>query len=282
MQGGNPAMSRRNLGLALRALREAAQITGEFAGAAVERSSSWISRVESGRVGLRRRELLTLLDLYGLRDPARITELGELADSGRQRAWWSPYTDALPVTFVRYLGVEAEARSIKIFQDKVMPGLLQTERYMRAVFERLTPTLSPAALEQNVRVRLQRQRMVANEVARLETIIDESVLRRVIGDPELMREQLGSILEKMAAGRADIRILPLSGQEHAIPNGTFTILDFADSPSIVYIDTAGGGVFEEGHSVTSIYRTIFSDLQQSALSVEKSTLYLRNLIGDFR
>jgi hypothetical protein len=282
MQGGGPAMSRRNLGHALRALREAAQITGENAGAAVDRSSSWISRVESGRVGLRRRELLTLLDLYGLRDSARVTELAELAETGRQRAWWSQYSYAFPAIFVRYLGVEAEAHAIKIFQDKVIPGLLQTERYMRAVFERLTPPLSPAAVEQNVRVRLQRQRLVADEVAGLDVIIDESVLRRVMGDPELMREQLGSLLETMAGSRADIRILPLSGQEHAIPNGTFTVLEFADSPSIVYIDTAGGGVFEEGHSVTSIYQTIFSDLQRSALSVEETTRYLRNLIGDLR
>lgn len=279
MTGGSPAMSRRRLGIALRALREATHITGEAAGDAVDRTPSWLSRVESGQVGLRRRELLTLLELYGLHDPERVAELTTLADEGRQRAWWTRYADSLPSTFARYVGFEMEAQSIKIFQDKVVPGLLQTERYMRAVFERATPALSLTAIEHNVQVRLERQRLLlANESATLDAIIDESVLRRAIGGAEVMREQIESILERMAVERTDIRVLPLSGQEHAIPLSTFTILDFSSSPSIVYIDTAGGGVFEEGLSVETSYRTIFLNLKQSSFEPEKTTLFLHNLI----
>jgi transcriptional regulator with XRE-family HTH domain len=113
MEGGSPTVRRRRLGRTLRDLRIRAGLSGNAAGAAVERSGSWISRVESGRVGLRGLDLRPLLDLYGVHDQQRRDELEGLAREGKQRGWWSRYSDSLPEAFIVFVGLEAAAQSIR-------------------------------------------------------------------------------------------------------------------------------------------------------------------------
>src|SRR4051794_32457565 len=143
MTGGSPTAQRRRLGRLLRDLRERRDLNGDEAAAAVERSASWLSRIESGQAGLRQRELRDLLDLYGLTDAGRRTELEQMADAGRQRAWWSEYADALAPSFLRYVGLEADAASILVFEDRVMPGLLQSPAYISSLFALAVPELTP-------------------------------------------------------------------------------------------------------------------------------------------
>src|SRR5690349_13373345 len=140
-QGGSSALQRRRLGQALRRLRDQAKLTGDEAGQAVERSGSWISRVEAGRVGVRLRELRDLFELYGLTNAREREDLEALAQSGKRRGWWSSY--GLPESYAVYVGLEDEAESLRMYHNLVVPGLFQTERYMRAVFQRGIPKISP-------------------------------------------------------------------------------------------------------------------------------------------
>src|SRR5262249_3714711 len=124
---GSPTVRRRRLGLILRGMREKAGLTGEDAGAALERSGSWISRGETGRVGLRSRDLHDLLKVYRNDDPALAEELLALAREGKQRGWWSKYADTLSGPYATYIGFESEAAELLAYETLIVHGLLQTE-----------------------------------------------------------------------------------------------------------------------------------------------------------
>ena len=158
---GSPTVRRRRLGLILRGLRERAGLTGEEVGTAIERSGSWVSRVETGRVGLRSRDLNDLLELYGVRDQALRDELLALAREGKQRGWWSKYADTLAGPYATYIGFESEAAELLVYETLVVHGLLQTEEYARAIFgAAMLPRNTGDMVERKVKVRMERQELL--------------------------------------------------------------------------------------------------------------------------
>ena len=154
--GGSSIVARRRLGIALRALREEAGKTGEQAAQALTRTGSWISRLEAGRVGVRLPELRALLEISGLDDIARRRELERLAaDTVRRgRGWWSRYAQSIPESYATYIGLEDQAKSLLIYEDRVVPGLLQTAAYGRAIFEVALPPVDGDDANARVQVRL--------------------------------------------------------------------------------------------------------------------------------
>src|SRR6185295_17380404 len=174
--GVSPTVRRRRLGLILRGLREKANLTGDEVGTAIERSGSWISRVETGRVGLRGRDLNDLLELYQVNDRALSDELHSLAREGKQRGWWSKYADSLFGQYATYIGFESEAAELLVYETLIVHGLLQTEEYARAIFGAAMPPNSGDAIERKVKVRMARQElMVRQRALKLWAIMDESV-----------------------------------------------------------------------------------------------------------
>src|SRR5262245_58694697 len=129
----SPTMMRRRLGAALRTLRAESNKTFDDVAEHLERSQSWLSRVESGHIGIRNRELRDLLNLYEVRDSMLRSRLEALADSGRRRGWWSDYTNTLSPAFGRFIGFEADASLIRTYEDRVVPGLLQHPDYMSSL-----------------------------------------------------------------------------------------------------------------------------------------------------
>src|SRR5205814_5536686 len=191
MEGGSPTLRRRRLGLALRKLREEAQLTGEAVATVLERSPSWISRVEAGRVGVRSRDLRDLFELYRLPEGPEREELEELAREGKRRGWWSKYAEALPEAYSVYIGLEDEATGVSIFHNTVVPGILQSEQYARAVHSLAMPALPPDVLEARVEVRMARQRVLTREPAlRVTAVLDEAVLHRAYGGRQILHDQL--------------------------------------------------------------------------------------------
>jgi transcriptional regulator with XRE-family HTH domain len=275
--GGSPTVRRRRLGLRLRELREALNITGAQAGAEVDRSASWISRVELGRIGLRPRELAVLLDLYKVERPGVRAELEELAQEGRQRAWWSRYRDSLPEPYLVYLGLEAEAESVWSYEGAVIPGLLQTEEYARAIHRDGLPPLDDRLIEDRVFVRMTRQQVLeAPRRLRLDAIVDEAAIRKPIGGVRVLREQL--IHLQLVAKRPNVTfgVVPLGSSMPAAVL-SITVLEFGiEEPRVVYVEDHGGGVFVRG-TQADVYYATFDRIREVALGRDESIHLVRRI-----
>jgi hypothetical protein len=285
MEGGSPTIRRRRLGRALRDLRVRAGLTGSAAGAAVERSGSWISRVEGGRVGLRGRDLRDLLDLYELRDARRRDELEALAREGKQRGWWSKYAEDLPELLVVYIGLEDEARAIRGFQDGVVPGLLQTESYCRAVISQSLPVLppmSPAEIESRVEVRMARQAHVHRKPVQLQYLLDEAVLYRTIGGTETLGEQLEHLSMVAREPHIDIRAVPFTRGDRIVPAGSFSIMSFPQDPDAVWHDLPAGHTYLDEDEDVEMYNRILERLTEAALDPEETSELIREAKGKLR
>jgi transcriptional regulator with XRE-family HTH domain len=272
MSEGSPTVRRRRLGLILRSLREKADMTGEEVGSAVERSASWVSRVETGRVGLRGRDLRDLLDLYRVDDAELTHELLGLAREGKQRGWWSKYADTLTGPYATYIGFEADACELLGYEAQVVHGLLQTEEYARALFAGTVPADSSGPLERKVKVRLARQELLsAQKPLRLWAILDESVLLRRIGGKAVMRGQLKRLLQAADLPNVTIQVVPLSAGVNPGMIAAFNLIKFpfeAD-PDMVYVESATGDVFAEGDGV-DWYASAFDHLRSCALTAADS------------
>jgi transcriptional regulator with XRE-family HTH domain len=268
---GSPTVRRRRLGLILRGLREKVGLTGEDVGAAIERSGSWVSRVETGRVGLRGRDLADLLEVYHIDDTALRDELLALAREGKQRGWWSKYADTLSGPYATYIGFESEAAELLVYETLIVHGLLQTEEYARAMFgAAMLPNNTGDMVERKVKVRMERQGLLTRQTTpplKLWAILDESVLSRQIGGPDVLRSQLKHLLEASVLPNVTIQIVPFEGGPHAGMIGSFSLVRFPsrDDPDIVYIEGVTGDIFAESEDARS-YQEVFDHLRAAALS----------------
>ena len=239
--GQSPTFPRFQLGKQLRGLREQAGLTTEDVANHVDCSASTISRIEGGKVGVRRGALLQLLELYRVIDEAHRETLLALAKQGKQRGWFARYGD-LPATYSRFIGLESAALEMRDYESLVVPGLLQTEDYARALVL-ADPSVDHEAVETRVRVRMERQSLLtSSEPLSFFTILDESVIRRQIGGPDVMRAQCKRLVEMSDLRNVTIQILPFSGGAYAGMAGSFAILEFRDTPSVVYVENLTGGI----------------------------------------
>jgi transcriptional regulator with XRE-family HTH domain len=280
MEGGSPTLRRRRLGRALRALRERAGRTGEEAGDAVERSGSWISRVETGRVGLRTRDVRELLDYYGLDDPVRRQQLEELALAGKQRGWWSRYAEALPEAYAIYIGLEDESQEILTYEATVVPGLLQTEDYSRAIQRQAAIVDSPNVVDARVSVRIRRQaRLSAENPLKIRTVLDEAILHRAVGGTQVLRDQLTRLIEiaRSSTIDVDLRVIPFARWDKVVAAVSFNIMKFPEDPDIIWLESATGLVYEDGEPEVWLYNGIFENLTAAALSTGESVALIEKV-----
>jgi len=249
-------------------MRERAGLTGEEVGAAIERSGSWVSRVETGRVGLRGRDLTDLLQLYGVDDQPTADELLAMAREGKQRGWWSKYADTLTGPYATYIGFEAEAAELLVYETSLVHGLLQTEEYARAIFGAATPPNSADAIERKVKVRMARQELlIRSKPLKLWAILDESVLLRRVGGPDVLRSQLKRLIEASLMPNVTIQVATFDSGPHPGMITSFTLVRFRspDDPDLVYIEGVTGDIFAESEDALS-YNEIFDHLRAAALS----------------
>jgi transcriptional regulator with XRE-family HTH domain len=276
---GSPTVRRRRLGLILRGLREKAGLTGEEVGAEIERSGSWVSRVETGRVGLRSRDLSDLLSLYRVDDPTLAAELLSLAKEGKQRGWWSRYADTLAGPYATYIGFESEAAELLIFETVLINGLMQTEEYARATFEAARPPNTGDMVERRVKVRMARQQLLHRpNPLKVWAIFDQSVLHRTFGGPDVHAAQLKHLDELSRLPNVTLQVLPFDAGANPGMIGSFTVVRFpsADDPDIVYIEGLTGDIFVEAEDAT-LYHEVFDHLRATALSPTDSRELLTGL-----
>ncbi|MGD0065411.1 MAG: helix-turn-helix transcriptional regulator [Streptosporangiaceae bacterium] len=276
----SPTVRRRRLAAELRGIRENTGKSGDAVASALRWSPSKISRYERARTGLRPREVERLLDYYQITGPRRALLL-ELAEDAAQKGWWEEFADSLPEDYQQVIGLEHEAASIAIWHVDVVPGLLQTEAYARHIigsYSRVEP-VPPGMIGRLVGIRMRRQQVLNREGLQLSVVLDESVLRRRIGDDLVMYEQLQRLAREAGRPNLTLRILPL-GAQHTVFGESFVIFGYGvDSEAmlqdVVSTEHMRSGCLLEGERETYLHSIAYQMLAEDALdSAASRTLIL--------
>ncbi|WP_416519097.1 helix-turn-helix domain-containing protein [Streptomyces achromogenes] len=284
MQNG-PAVRRRKLGAELRALRTGAGLTSGEAARLVGWHQSKVSRIETGASGVKPADLRLLLDAYGVRD-RHLRELllilaGSEETSGRHR-WWHAYRGVLPPTYRDFISLESQASAMRTLETTVVPGLLQTAEYARAVTRAAVKDLDEDRLDTLVEVRLARQDVLRSDPPLvLSAVLDEAVLRREVGGPGVMARQRRRLMEAARLPQVRLQVLPFTAGAHIGLTGPFVIFSFPSTSDldVVVLDQLTSSLYLERKEDLVAYSEAFSTLQFHALSPEDSLDYIAG-IGD--
>lgn len=236
-------------------------------------SESKLSRIETAHTGITEGDLDRLLTAYGVRVEDR-DRLRELSRRGRApRAWWTPYRSSVPDPYDEYLALEAEAVRISEWEAQVVPGLLQTGEYARAVIEVGADVADPGTIQRRLALRMARQSVLNREPPpKLQIIVDEAVLYREVGGTDVLRRQLGRLVDDSMRPGLELLVLPFSAGAHAGQTESFMVLEFGPNTRspVVHIEGLTGGLFRVKSSEVEVYRDALADLQERALTAEES------------
>jgi len=226
-------------------------------------SASTVSRMETAQVGVRPRDLRFLLDMYEVSEAER-NQLLQIARERRQQRWWREYADLPNILFA---GLEEDASAIWQYSTQLIPGLLQTEAYARTVLQAIRLDAKPGDVERRLELRIHRQELLTSEQApEYWVVLDEAVVRRQVGGPTVMADQLGGLVEAAKRPNVTLQVLPFASGEHAGMDGEFTIFHYLESadPDVVYIENTGSDLYLEAPEVTRRYNKIFDHLRAAA------------------
>ena len=281
--GSGPTVLRILLGSQLRRLREAKGITREDAGYTIRASGSKISRMELGRVGFKERDVVDLLEMYGVADEAERDALVVLARQANTPGWWHKYSDVLPDWFQVYVGLEEAASLIRLYEVQFVPGLLQTADYARAVVA-LGQTGAPdEEIERRVSLRMARQELLTKaDPPRLWAVVDEAALRRPIGGREVMRSQLERLIEATKEPNITLQVMPFSSGGHAAEGGAFTIMRFpeVDLPDVVYLEQLTSALYLDKRDDVERYTEVMERLSVESESPDHTTEILSGMLEE--
>jgi transcriptional regulator with XRE-family HTH domain len=268
MAGRSPMVRRRRLGIELRQLREDAELTIEQVAARLEVSDSKISRIENGQVSATPRDVRDMATLYGVTGQ-RLENLKQLARETREKPWWSDYSDLQPDA----AAFEAEASTLLMFAPMLVPGLLQTPDYARAVLREILFDLPPDAIERRVEFRMERQAHLAeSSPPKLWVVIDEAILHRMVGDPVTMHDQLKVLVEKARLPHVTLQLLRFSGGAHAGLDGPFTVIRFPEPTDrdMIYFEHTGWEHYLDEPKAISLHLSMFDHIRAAALKPDDS------------
>jgi transcriptional regulator with XRE-family HTH domain len=277
---------RRRLRSMLRQLRGDAGLTQEQVAGEMDWSLSKVIRIETGAVSVSVNDVRALLNLYTVVEKGRVDEIVELARVARQKPWWYPYRERYSASFQSYLDLEAGAATLKFFQPAIIPGLLQTEGYARAAVAATAFDAEQAErVDFDVEVRQHRQRAIFNQPnpPRILVVLDEATLRRPLGGPATMRQQLLHLKAVQELPNLTLRVLPLVGTVVAGNFGQFIILEFEDEedPPAVYLEgIAGADQLRAEHRFSDPYVRMFDRLYAAALDEDASTAFIDALADE--
>ncbi|ODA75379.1 hypothetical protein APS67_000540 [Streptomyces sp. AVP053U2] len=275
MQHG-PAVRRRKLGAELRSLRTSAGFTSGEAARLVGWHQSKVSRIETGTSGVKPADVRLLLDAYDLTDPQVRELLMVLAgsdDSGGRHHWWHAYRGVLPPTYRDFISLESQASAMRTLETTVVPGLLQTPEYARAVTEAALEDASEERLDTLVEVRLARQDVLrADPPLGFSAVLDEAVLRRQVGGPGVMTRQLERLVEAARLPQVRLQVLPFTAGAHIGVTGPFVIFSFSRTSDldVVVLDHLTSSLYLERKEDLRVYSEAFHALSVHALSPEDS------------
>ncbi|MGZ0147883.1 helix-turn-helix domain-containing protein [Kribbella sp. WER1] len=284
---GPPTVRLRRLAAEMKALRADAKLTREQVEERTGVNQGTLWRIEKGHAKPHNGTLETLFDLYGVPSSRRV-ELIELTKGAQQPGWLDQFKDALlseVITegYATYIGFESEARAVNNYESLLVPGLLQTEEYARAMMTDGWP-MAPDDVEQRVRTRMERQAVLTqrrDERDPLEfwAVIDEAVLRRQIGDRSVMRAQFSRLVEMSERSNVTLQVVPFDRGAHPGMSGAFSCFKFGSvAPDIVYTESLAGAVFLELEADLERFGIAFDHLRAMALSPRDTRALIAGLI----
>ncbi|MER5455051.1 helix-turn-helix transcriptional regulator [Micromonospora sp. NPDC002389] len=270
----SPTVRRRRIARELRQLRERAGMTLDVAARQLDMSKSNLSRIENAQIGIKPRDVRAALALYQVTGNDA-EALIEIARGAQQRGWWQHYSDVLPEWFEFYVGLEAEAATLRTYEAEAVPGLLQTEAYAREVY-RLTA--GEDDIDRKVAARLRRQDVLrSDEPAELSVVLNEAVLLRPVSERAVMAEQLAHLESTAQLPNVTIQVLPFAAGGHPAMNSPYVILTFADAAdaAVVYLENLSTGLALEEVAQVRSYSLVHERLRRLALDPAASLVRLK-------
>lgn len=280
----SPSVRARQLAAELRRLREEATLTGEQAAGRLGWSPSKVSRVETGRTGVTPTDLRQMLDLYQV-SGVRRDRLVELGRTAQQRGWWDAYADTLRSGYSTLIALEGDAESERHWAPIVIHGLLQTENYAE-IITRATMLISPPGeIARIVTARMTRQAVLTRkDPLKLTAVLDEAALRRQVGEPRVMREQLLHLVKMSQRQNVTIQVLPFSSGPHLAINGAFSLLQFpeAAAPGVAFLENMTSDLFIEREDEVYRYGLAFDRLLEISLRPDDSANFITHLADEYK
>jgi transcriptional regulator with XRE-family HTH domain len=280
----SPSARSRRLAAELLRLRELSGLTREDVAERLTWSTSKLWRVETARSRAHHGDVADLLDIYGVTGDQQ-ESLIKLAREARRRGWWHSYSDVLADGFDTYVDLEAEASAIRTYESQLVPGLLQTVEYAQAVLTAAWVTVEADEIDRRVAVRTRRQELAAARGTPLQlwAILDEAVLRRVVGSPQIMRTQLDRLADAARQTNVTLQVLPFSSGAHIAMLGTFVLLTFPEpaDPDIIYLETDTSSLYLEEPQDISRYSEIFDHLRATALAPRESVTFISTVAAEY-
>ena len=264
-----PTVRRRRLGTELRNLRDKSGYKLEEVATELGVAPSTLSRIETGKAPTKSLYLHAMLEMYGVSDPGQRQVLVDMAREGHRKGWWSVYDDVLPTGFGIYVGLEVEAAGLRSYEAEVVHGLFQTPDYARAVLREVFNRDSDEQVERLVDLRMKRQDVLDRDPPLdVWLILDEAVIRRAIGGPEVMSGQLARLTEASKMPNVTVQVLPFSSGSHAGLRGPFSILEFPEraDPDVAYVESVAGILYLEKDREVRSCAEAFDRLRATALS----------------
>lgn len=287
VESATPALCRLQLGRELRKLRAAAGLTSTQVVRKLICSPSKLTRLETGENAVvETADVMALCEIYGARPEVRELLIGYAALTKTRKDWWqSPeYRPAISPTFKAYLGLEATAEALQTYQGEFVPGLLQTEDYVRSIIHELRTDGLPAdEIDRLVAVRMTRQDVLRRpeQPLRFAAIVNESVLRRQVGGSAVMRGQIEHLIEMASQPAVRVQVVPFKAGAHAGMDGAFTLLRYEDASPIVYLENLGGASVVRRRADVAQYEEAFTDLQILAVGPQESLGMIKEAIKEF-
>lgn len=279
----SPTARHRRLMAELSALRSRSGLSRAEVADRVGITDSTLWRYETGMTRPKPGDVAILLDVYGVHGAER-EELIEMAKHARKRGWWHRHRQALKPGFDSYIGLEAAASVVRTFQTVAVPGLMQTEAYARAMIEQTAITSAPYPVDERVLVRMSRQELLTrpDDPLHMVAVLDEAVLRRQVGSPEIMNGQVRHLIDLADRPNVTVHIVPFARGAHPGMDGQFTLLEFPEQadPDLVYLEQAGSGLIPEDPEEVRRYTLIFGSLLGKALEPDESILFMRGLLDN--
>jgi hypothetical protein len=275
-----PTVLRMVVGAQLRRLREAKGISAVDAAYAIRATHSKISRMELGRVSFRPRDIADLLTMYGVHDEQERSVFLALAAEANVPGWWHDSADLLPSWFEAYLGLEEAASVIRNYEVQFVPGQLQTADYARAVIRLGYPDAAEEEIDRRTALRVSRQQVLTRpDGPRFWAVLDEAVLRRPLGGPQVMRDQVDHLIEAAARPNVTVQIVPFRAGGHPAAGGPFSLLRFPepDLPDVVYLEQLTSALYLDRRADVDSYHMVMERLCLQAAPATDTVMMLEGI-----
>jgi transcriptional regulator with XRE-family HTH domain len=283
----SPSLRRRRLAAELRKLRDQSGLSATDAARKLGWQASRLSRIETRQSGITTPDLRKMLVAYDVEDEEYRAYLAEMARRVNERGWWQKYAGMIVSEYADLISLEMEARTIRAYEQELVPGLLQTPDYARAVFRNGWPTETFEQIDRRVEVRIERQEALTRADSpppRFNVILSEGVLRRPVGGYEVMRKQIEHLIQPRDRASVTVQVLPFDAGVHPSMVGPFTMIAFPDPDDlgVVNVENATGALFLEEPGEIRVYEEIWGSLQAGALSPDESKTFLKSTSFGYR